>query len=143
MTDTAAIEETMATTWAGYTAAWADHDIERIMSMHAESTAFQLHNGGPRAVGHAAVRQAFEAVFETFPDLRFQEVRTVVTGELVAYEYLATATPAGASTPVTLEVVDVLEFRAGLVTRKDTYLDSAALVAHLTGVDSPLVSVPS
>lgn len=113
-----------------YAAAWADRDVDRIIALHAEDCAFQLHDGSPRAKGLEAVRAAFEAVFHEFPDLRAEELRTVVSGDLVAYEYLAVATPRGTTVTVTIEVVDVLELRDGLVARKDTYLDTATLAAQ-------------
>lgn len=121
-------------TFERYGEAWAARDVDAIMTMHGEETAFHLHDGRPRAEGRAAVRAAFEAVFAGFPDLSAKEVRTVFAGDLVVFEYLATATPAGTTVPLTFEVADIIEFRNGVVLRKETYLDTAALVGHTPAV---------
>lgn len=118
---------TTAELFERYAAAWADHDVDRIMSMHGADSEFHLHDGRPRAMGHDAVRSAFEEIFELFGDIRMDQVRLTVSGELVAFEYVVVATPPGTDSSISFEVADVIEVRDGLVQRKDTYLDSAAL----------------
>lgn len=128
------VEQSVTTTTTAdlferYAAAWADHDVDRIMAMHGADSEFHLHDGRPRCTGHEAVRAAFEEIFELFPDIRMDQVRLTISGDLVAFEYMVVATPRGAASPISFEVADIIEVGDGLVQRKDTYLDSAALGA--------------
>jgi ketosteroid isomerase-like protein len=58
-----------------YGAAWAGHDLDAIMAMHTEDSVFHLHGGGEPAIGLSAVRDAFAAGMEQFPDVRFDRKR--------------------------------------------------------------------
>lgn len=124
---------------AAYGQAWNDHDLETIMSLHAEGMVFQLHVAGfEPATTPEEVRAQFGYFFEAFPDLHFATERLHVAEDLFVHEFVITGTLARPF-PVGPEIaqpgtpkaafagVDVIPVRDGKVLRKDTYLDALAL----------------
>lgn len=102
-----------------YLAAWNAHDVERIMRLHTTDTEYEWHGGGVRDVGASAVRARFSSQIEAMPNMRFQ-LRTIRAAEhLLAVETLIDGALGGAH--VSLEAIDVLTMRNGLVVTKDTY----------------------
>lgn len=111
-----------------YFAAWAARDPDAIAALHTEDTRFWTHTGGPAAEGRRAARDAFAAIFEQFPDFSF-EVYRVLYGD--DHWVLDWALIAG---PVRFDCLDVVTVAAdGLVSRKDSFIDSAQLAAALNG----------
>jgi len=108
-----------------YGAAWAAHDLDAIMALHTEDTVFHLHGDAPPAVGLAAVREAFASAMAQWPDLRFERKRVNIGSAHFVSEYVMAATRAGQE--IACDGVDVFSLRDGLVARKDTYLDWAAV----------------
>ena len=68
-----------------FMAAWNAHDVDALMACMAEECVFQGSSGpeaeGKRHVGRDAVRAAFAAIFETFPDAQWQGGKHKVLGE--------------------------------------------------------------
>ena len=114
-----------------YFAAWADRDVDRILSMHSDDTWFQIHAGSAPSVGRDAVRAAFESIFTQWPRFRF-ESRRVLYGDahwVLDWILIADRPEAG---EIHLDCVDVVEVSPhGKVARKDTYIDAAQLQAAL------------
>lgn len=108
-----------------YGAAWAAHDLDAIMALHTEDTVFHLHGDVAPAVGSAATREAFATAMEQWPDIRFERKRVHIGSGHFVSEYEMTATQAGRE--IVCDGVDVFSVRDGLVARKDTYLDWAAV----------------
>jgi ketosteroid isomerase-like protein len=108
-----------------YGAAWAAHDLDAILALHTEDTVFHLHGDAEPAVGPAAVREAFASALEQWPDLRFERKRVYIGSGHFVSEYEMTATEDGRE--VVCDGVDVFSVRDGMVARKDTYLDWAAV----------------
>jgi ketosteroid isomerase-like protein len=108
-----------------YSDAWHRHDLDAIMSMHTDDTVFQLHNGNGAAVGAPQVREAFQLVLALYPDLSATQTAVEIgeTHALVQSVMRSSAT----GNVVEAEAVDVFRFVDGLISRKDTYLDTAAL----------------
>jgi steroid delta-isomerase-like uncharacterized protein len=132
-----ALEETIGR----YNDAWNAHDLDTIMSMHAPDMVFENHTAGERAEGEA-VRDHIGAIFETWPDIRFEGRRTYARDGLVVQEWTATAThenemrrgelvaePTGKT--ITWDGLDVIPFEDGLVKRKDVYSDSVSILRQL------------
>jgi steroid delta-isomerase-like uncharacterized protein len=114
-----------------YSAAWGSRDPDAIVALHTEDTSFQLHAGQERAVGKAAVREAFAGLFEQFPDLAFEQ-KSLHTGEshwAVGWRITATAAENGAA--IDADLVDVIAVVDGLVHTKDSYVDAITLQAQL------------
>jgi steroid delta-isomerase-like uncharacterized protein len=133
----AALEETIAR----YNDAWNAHDLDAIMSMHAEDMFFENHTAGESAQGEAA-REHIGAIFQTWPDIEFSTRRLYVRDGLVVQEWTATAThqnrmqrgdlvaePTGER--VEWNGMDVIPFEDGLVKRKDVYSDSVSILRQV------------
>ncbi len=126
---------------AAYNDAWNAHDLDAIMAMHAPDMVFENHTAHESATG-AAVRDHIGAIFETWPDIRFEGRRTYARDGLVVQEWTATATHANRMTrgdlvaeptgrTITWDGLDVIPFENGLVRRKDVYSDSVGILRQL------------
>jgi ketosteroid isomerase-like protein len=115
-----------------YGAAWAAHDLDAIMALHSDDTVFHLHGDAAPAVGLAAVREAFAGAMAQWPDIRFERKRVHVGSAHFVSEYVMAATQAGQQ--IVCDGVDVFSVRDGLVARKDTYLDWAAVHRQATAL---------
>jgi ketosteroid isomerase-like protein len=122
-----------------YGEAWNSHDLDVIMAMHTDDTAFELHVLGGWVQGHEAVREAFAAFLTQWPDIHFERLRLHAGGEHWVQESRVTATlarplevdgrrvePTGAQ--MSFDAVDTIGLVDGLVARKDTYIDAVALL---------------
>src|SRR6516225_5996983 len=112
-----------------YGAAWAEHDLDAIMAMHTEDTVFHLHGGSDPAVGLSAVREAFASGMEQWSDIRFDRRRVHIGSGHFVSEYEMTASKDGH--PIFCDGVDVFTVEGGLIARKDSYLDLAAVQRQL------------
>jgi steroid delta-isomerase-like uncharacterized protein len=121
-----------------YNAAWNEHDLDAIMSMHAPDMVFENHTAGEAAEGEA-VRAHIGSIFTTWPDIEFTTRRLYVREGLVVQEWTAAAThtetmrrgdlvaePSGHR--VEWEGIDSIPFEDGLVKRKDVYSDSVSIL---------------
>ena len=103
---------------------------------------FENHTAGERAEGEAAVRSHIAAIWEGWPDLRFEPRRLYVRDALVVQEWTAHAThtrplsrgelvaePTGAA--LSWNGMDVIPFEDGLITRKDVYSDSVSILRQV------------
>jgi steroid delta-isomerase-like uncharacterized protein len=128
-----------------YNDAWNAHDLDTIMSLHAPDMVFENHTAGERAEG-AAVREHIDAIFQSWPDIRFETRRAYVRDGLVVQEWTATAThqntmrrgdlvaePTGET--VSWDGLDVIPFADGLVKRKDVYSDSVSILRQVGLLD--------
>jgi steroid delta-isomerase-like uncharacterized protein len=136
-----ALEEAIAR----YNETWNAHDLDAIMAMHAPDMVFHNHTAGESAEGET-VRNHIGAIFETWPDIRFDGRRTYARQGLIVQEWTATAThsntmrrgdlvaePTGRT--ITWDGLDVIPFEDGLVKRKDVYSDSVSILRQLGLLD--------
>ena len=86
------VTASLAATIERYNAAWAAHDVEAIMALHAPDMVFENHTAGERAEGEA-VRAHVTAIFEAWPDIAFTTRRLYVRDDLV----VQVGAPKGAS----------------------------------------------
>jgi steroid delta-isomerase-like uncharacterized protein len=132
-----ALEEAIAR----YNAAWNEHDLDAIMSMHAPDMVFHNHTAGESAQG-GDVREHIGAIFETWPDIEFTTRRLYVRDGLVVQEWTATAThvnemrrgdivAAPSGNKVQWDGLDVIPYDDGLVKRKDVYSDSVSILRQV------------
>jgi len=128
-----------------YNAAWNDHDLDAIMSMHAPDMVFDNHTAGESARGEEA-RAHIGAIFTTWPDIAFTTRRLYVREGLVVQEWTAAAThtetmrrgnlvaePTGKR--IEWDGLDVIPFEGGLVKRKDVYSDSVSILRQVGLID--------
>jgi steroid delta-isomerase-like uncharacterized protein len=124
-----------------YNAAWNDHDLDAIVSMHAPDMVFANHTAGESADGED-VRRHIGAIFETWPDIEFTARRLYVRDGLVVQEWTARATHSRVmrrgdlvAEPTGRQVewvgMDVIPFEDGLVKRKDVYSDSVSIMRQV------------
>jgi uncharacterized protein (TIGR02246 family) len=79
-----------------FAAAWNRHDLDELISMMHDDCVFEASAGpevdGQRSEGTQAVRAAYAAVFETFPDAQWANARHFVTGNRGVSEWTFTGT---------------------------------------------------
>jgi steroid delta-isomerase-like uncharacterized protein len=125
-----------------YNAAWNDHDVDAIVSMHTEDSVFENHVTADVNVGREQIGRAISSIFAVFPDLAFETRRAYIRDDLVVQEWTASGTHEGPMTRsgITLEPtgkkveykgMDVIPIQDGLVARKDVYSDSITLLRQL------------
>lgn len=116
-----------------YHAACEAKDPEAIVAFHSEDSTFALRGGEERVHGRAALLAHFKGVFETFPGYRAEVQRLILgDGHWVLEWTMVIDLPDTDGRPFTaridlLDIVDVDE--AGLVRRKDVYVDGAQQLA--------------
>jgi uncharacterized protein (TIGR02246 family) len=106
-----------------YDDAWARHDLDAIVSLHAPDGSFHLHAAGEPAIGREAVRATFAAVLAQYPDLRFERREVRFGDDFVVFEYAMHVRGE------TIDAIDLFVVADGLVQRKETYLDATVLAA--------------
>ena len=100
------------------------HDLDSIMAFFADDCELLMPRGpapeGRRLSGKAAVREGLASRFKGLPDVHYGDDRHWVAGNLGVSTWLLTGTT---TTGERLRVrgVDLLEFRDGKITRKDSY----------------------
>jgi steroid delta-isomerase-like uncharacterized protein len=125
-----------------YNAAWNDHDVDAIVSMHTEDSVFENHVTGDLNVGREQIGRAISSIFAVFPDLAFETRRAYIRDDLVVQEWTARGTHEGPMTRsgITVEPtgkkveykgMDVIPIQDGLIARKDVYSDSITLLRQL------------
>jgi steroid delta-isomerase-like uncharacterized protein len=128
-----------------YNDAWNSQDLDAIMGMHAPDMVFANHTAGESAEGEE-VRGHIAKIFESWPDLKFEERRLYVREGLVVQEWTATATHSNTmrrgdlETPpsgntVSWDGIDSIPFEDGLIKRKDVYSDSVSILRQVGLLD--------
>ena len=104
--------------------AWNRHDLDALMSMMTDDCVFEASAGpqanGQRHEGRAAVRAAFAAVFELFPDARWENPRHVISGNRAVSEWTFTGTQKDGKR-VEVTGCDLLTLRDGKIAIKNSY----------------------
>ena len=107
-----------------FLAAFNAHDLDAIMEFFADDCELCMPRGrepsGTRYVGKAAVRAGLATRFEGIPDVHYGEDRHWVAGDLGVSTWLLTGTTRTGE-QVRVRGVDLLEFRDGKITKKDSY----------------------
>ena len=104
--------------------AWNRHDLDALMSMMTDDCVFQASAGpqvdGTRSEGPSAVRAAFAAVFEAFPDAHWEDPRHVIAGDRAVSEWTFTGTRRD-GTRVEVTGCDLFTIRDGKIAIKNSY----------------------
>ena len=107
-----------------HTAAWNAHDVDALLALMTSDCVFDAAAGpsvhGQRRAGHDALRQAFHAIFEAFPDATWNDAVHGTTGDRGTSEWTFRGTTRDGR-PVEARGIDVLRFRDGLICHKDTF----------------------
>jgi ketosteroid isomerase-like protein len=104
--------------------AWNRHDVDALMSMMTSDGIFQASAGnmvdGERHEGERAVRAAYAAIFEIYPDARWGDVRHFVAGDRGVSEWTFTGTMKDGRR-VEVTGCDVFTFRDGKIAIKNSF----------------------
>jgi hypothetical protein len=118
-----------------YVAIYATRDVEEIKKNHSADSRFWLHNGGKPVVGRDAIADTFAEAFRLWPQTGFEVYRTIFHERGWILDWAMTAVlkgPDGSDRPVRFDALDVVDVdEAGLVCRKDTFIDSAQVKAAI------------
>jgi steroid delta-isomerase-like uncharacterized protein len=126
------IEATVANLGESYGKAWAAHDVDAIVALHTADSVFHVHGLGEKACGSNAVGRLVAEFIAQVPDLHFEPKRVYLGAGHLIFEYDMSGTARDSS--FVCDGVDVIAVRDGLVARKDTYLDLAALERQIGGL---------
>jgi hypothetical protein len=114
--------------FARYHVGWETRDPNLIASLHSEDTTFWMHDGSKPVHGREALRAHCVGLFAAYKFV-FEPGRTIYGDDHWVFEYamvLDLTEKAGAPFQAKVEMVDVMTVdKAGLVTRKDVYMDVA------------------
>ena len=104
--------------------AWNRHDLDALMSMMTEDCVFEASAGpevaGERSEGQPAVRIAYAAVFDAFPDARWTNPRHFIAGNRGVSEWTFTGTRRD-GTRVEVNGCDLFTLRDGKIAVKNSY----------------------
>ena len=104
--------------------AWNRHDLDALMSMMTDDCVFEASAGpevqGERSDGQRAVREAYGAVFDTFPDAHWANPRHFVAGDRGVSEWTFTGTRRDGAR-VEVNGCDLFMFRDGRIAVKNSY----------------------
>ena len=104
--------------------AWNRHDLEALMSMMTDDCVFEASAGnaveGERHQGQQAVRAAYAAVFEQFPDAHWGDAHHFVAGDRAVSEWTFTGTRLDGQR-VEVRGCDVFTLRSGRIAIKNSF----------------------
>ena len=107
-----------------FAAAWNRHDLDALMAMMTDDCVFQASAGpdvdGLRSEGKPAVRAAYAAVFEAFPDAQWANARHLVAGLRGVSEWTFTGTSKDGRI-VEVTGCDLFTFRDSRIAIKNSY----------------------
>jgi ketosteroid isomerase-like protein len=100
------------------------HDVKAIMSHMTDDCVFQASAGpdmdGQKFTGQSDVKKAFENVFETFPDARWNNPRHFIAGDRGFTEWIFSGTRKD-GTRVEVTGCDLFTFKEGKIAIKNSY----------------------
>jgi steroid delta-isomerase-like uncharacterized protein len=104
--------------------AWNRHDVDALMSMMTSDCVFEASGGnmvdGERHEGQRAVRAAYAAVFEQYPDAHWGNARHFVAGDRGVSEWTFTGTLKDGKR-VEVTGCDLFTFRNGKIAIKNSF----------------------
>ena len=104
--------------------AWNRHDLDALMSMMTDDCVFEASAGpqvdGQRSEGKPAVRAAYAAVFETFPDAHWAGARHFIAGDRGVSEWTFSGTQKDGRR-VEVTGCDLFTFHGGKIAIKNSY----------------------
>jgi len=114
-----------------YFEAWRRRDPVAITELHAPESQFWLHLGTEPVRGREAIEKSFSEIFERFPEFGFETYRVIYGPAHWVLDWALTSVLAGGE-PIRFDCLDIVTLtRAGLVDRKDTFVDMVQLNAAL------------
>lgn len=100
------------------------HDADKIVSYMTDDCVFEASAGpdvdGQKFVGKETVKKAFEDIFKSFPDAKWNNPRHFIAGERAVSEWTFTGTKSDGS-KVEVTGCDIFTFREGKIFIKNSY----------------------
>jgi len=100
------------------------HDVKAIMSLMTDDCVFEASAGpdfdGEKFSGQRQVKEAFEKVFETFPDAHWDNPKHFVSGDRGFSEWIFTGTKSD-GTKIEVTGCDLFTFKDGKIAVKNSY----------------------
>jgi steroid delta-isomerase-like uncharacterized protein len=107
-----------------FAAAWNAHDLAALLSMVTDDCVFDTATGtnmhGNRFVGKEALRAAFPAAWQIWPDARWDDATHFVCGDRGVSAWTFRGTDRD-GLRIETRGVDLFQLRDGKIARKDTY----------------------
>ena len=117
-------DQRITTLLQAFADAWNRHDVDALMSMMTADCVFQASGGpavdGERHEGQQAVRAAYAAVFEQYPDAHWGNARHFVAGDRAVSEWTFTGTLKDGRR-VEVNGCDLLTLREGKIAIKNSF----------------------
>ena len=119
-----AADRTMESLLQVFADAWNRHDVDALMSMMTPDGVFEASGGnavdGQRYEGAVAVRAAYAAIFDAYPDAHWGDARHFVSGNRGLSEWTFTGTMKDGKR-VEVTGCDVFTFLDGKIAIKNSY----------------------
>jgi steroid delta-isomerase-like uncharacterized protein len=116
--------EVTVETLEAFSEAWNRHDVDALMRFMSDDCVFETAAGpaacGTRHVGREAVRAAFAAAWQAFPDAQWRNASHFVAGDRGVSQWTFTGTAADGSR-IEVDGVDVFTFSRGLIQVKNAF----------------------
>lgn len=106
-----------------FTAAWNAHDVDALLACMTDDGVFRAAGPAPHgaeARGAEALRQAYQAIWQTYPDAQWHDAVHFVSGDRAVTEWRFTGTRAD-GTVVETRGCDIFLIRDGRIAVKDTF----------------------
>lgn len=105
--------------------AWNNHDSAALMACMTDDCVFYTAAGtgerGNEFKGSAAVKSAYEAVWQRYPDAAWREAKHFVQGNRGVSEWLFTGSTPDGKEKCVVRGVDLFVLKDGKIQVKDTY----------------------
>lgn len=123
------LEETRLKVLEDFCQAWNDHDIEALMNHMTDDGIFDSSAGplpvGNRFEGSEQLRQSYLAIFDIFPDAKWNDGNHFICGDRGISEWRFTGTKTD-GTKVNLHGCDLFLFDGEKIKIKDSYRKNPA-----------------
>ena len=107
-----------------FMAAWNAHDVEALLDFMTDDGVFQSSVGpaplGTTAVGRDALRRAYSAIWQTYPDAQWTNGRHFAAGNNACSEWIFIGTKAD-GTKVEVQGCDLFTLRNGKIAVKNSF----------------------
>ena len=107
-----------------FIAAWNAHDVEVLLDCMTEDGVFRASAGpapfGAAAAGREALRQAYAAIWQVYPDAQWTKPRHFASGANACSEWIFTGTKAD-GTKVEVQGCDLFTLRDGKIAVKNSF----------------------
>jgi predicted ester cyclase len=127
-----------------YLQAWQDHDLESILALQTPDSEFHLHGAGgvKSSIGIEACRETYDYILKAWPDQSF-DVKgltvhdnfyvgtSVLTGTLALPWQMGEATYQPTGTPISFEMVDIMQCEGNRIRLKNSWIDAVAVADQL------------